>query len=178
MSCTHVALFSFSWYSERNKSFLIIQNIVDDYGKGVCVMFGGGRADLAQVINGRIRVKCPHCKKNIYQSVAPGTMQKYVRCRHCKGAKTWSLDNRKHRRESETVLAEIRTNELKISVYLCDQTPYGIGFNVKKRGDRTALGIGQNAILVRKGCGEKKIRIKNNNGIRFGAEILNPTVIH
>ncbi len=136
------------------------------------------RSDICNVKGGRIRVICARCKTVRYVSVSQASRKKTVRCR-CGKVTYYNLNHRGYQREKISGSGEIIfNNSTKYKVHLRDITLAGIGFIVQRHISRILHPKREVIIKYRTSNGaaiERKIRIKNREGIMVGAEFIDAT---
>jgi hypothetical protein len=132
-------------------------------------------ARTSDVAGGRIKATCPRCARTAYLEVAAGSRLRIFRC-PCGKSSRYNINYRKERRETTYGPARvIMANAQEKKIRLCDVSVSGISFFISQEF-ALAMRRGQEiSIKVQAGgssMGQRKIRIKNINKTRIGAQYV------
>ncbi|PID52040.1 MAG: hypothetical protein CR972_04000 [Candidatus Moraniibacteriota bacterium] len=129
------------------------------------------------VKGGRIRTTCPWCRMVKYSGISASVHRKNVRCK-CGKSTMYKINHRKHKREICTIPATVCVDGRIVRVWICDRSPFNIGFTVP-RGDMGKFRKKQRVEIKYKESTRilgKQVIIQSKFGDRIGATIINPII--
>lgn len=134
-----------------------------------------GKSKSCAVKGGRIRVRCPRCKKIKYAPVTPGIRRKNVRC-SCGLSTNYMLNYRQVDREVTSGRAQaILQNGREVKIHLADTSSRGIGFLVQQNVARS-VSCGQEIVIKYRSAAssviQRRVKVMNIAGNRIGAFFL------
>ena len=134
-----------------------------------------GHTRTGDMNGGRIRAVCSRCKTTVYIEVAPGSRRRIHRCK-CGKSTGYNINYRRERRETTYGPAKIvlrGAQEKKIR--LNDSSSTGVSFYVSSEHAQSMRRGQELGIKLRaggSGITQRKIRIRNINRNRIGAEYV------